>query len=230
MKQRAAHEPSRGDRFEETLIAILLGLMTIVTFANVVARFLDYNILWALETTVFLFAWLVLIGASYGVKHTFHIGIDIVVNLLPAGARRAVTLLAVGCCVLFSALLLKGSWDYWWPFASTRTFYEVNDVPMPGFLQFLADSLNEGERWEKMPRFIPYVVLPISMLMLTVRFLQAGWRIWRGEQQLLIESHEIEDAYEDRIEADGSTAGTPIDGSPTAPGNPPPAGDSRGER
>jgi TRAP-type C4-dicarboxylate transport system permease small subunit len=35
---------------EETLIALLLGLMTVVTFANVVARYVfNSNILWALE-------------------------------------------------------------------------------------------------------------------------------------------------------------------------------------
>lgn len=184
---------SLGDRFEESLIAMLLGAMTLVTFANVVARFLDFNILWALETTVFLFAWLVLLGASYAVKRNFHIGVDIFVRLLPKALQRSATLLAVALCVIFSVLLLKGSWDYWWPFASTRTFYEVNDIPMPGFLQFVSTLVNEGERYEKMPRFIPYVVLPISTLLLTIRFLQVGLRVWRGEQELIIESHEIED-------------------------------------
>ena len=54
------------DQIEESLIAIILGAMTLITFANVIARYVfNSNILWALETTVFLFAWLVLIGASY---------------------------------------------------------------------------------------------------------------------------------------------------------------------
>ena len=194
-----ARPRSRGDSLEEGLIAFLLGAMTIVTFANVVARFLQSNILWALETTVFLFAWLVLIGASYAVKHTFHIGVDVVVRLLPGGARRAVTLLAVACCIAFSLLLLKGSWDYWWPFASSRTFYEVNDIPMPAFLQFLSGPLNEGEEWEKLPRFIPYVVLPLSTALLAFRFVQVGVRVWRGEQELIIESHEVEEVYEERV-------------------------------
>jgi C4-dicarboxylate transporter DctQ subunit len=43
---------------EETLIAVLLGLMTLITFANVIARYVfNDNILWGLEATVFLFAW-----------------------------------------------------------------------------------------------------------------------------------------------------------------------------
>ncbi len=45
-------------------------MMTLITFANVIARFgFNSNILWALEATVFLFAWLVLLGASYAVKN-----------------------------------------------------------------------------------------------------------------------------------------------------------------
>ena len=62
------------DQIEETVIAGLLGLMTLITFANVVARFVfNSNILWALELTVFLFAWLVLLGASYAVKKHAHL-------------------------------------------------------------------------------------------------------------------------------------------------------------
>lgn len=187
---------SLGDQIEETLIAFFLGAMTLITFANVIARLMNSNILWALEATVFLFAWLVLIGASYAVKHTFHIGVDVVVQLLPRERRRQVTLMAVGVCIVFSLLLLKGSWDYWWAFATKRAFYEVNDIPMPGFLQFFAHWLNDGELYEKMPRFLPYIVLPISTALLTLRFVQVGIRVWRGEQSLIIESHEVEEIYD----------------------------------
>ena len=233
MSARPERGSTAGDRFEETLIAFLLGMMTIVTFANVVARFLNHNILWALETTVFLFAWLVLIGASYGVKHTFHIGIDIVVARLPRPARRVVTLVAVACCIAFAVLLLIGSWNYWWPFASTRTFYEVNDIPMPGILAFLGDVMNEGEAYEKLPRFIPYVVLPISTLLLAIRFVQVGLRVWRGRQELIIESHEVEEIYEDRAELDAAVgrmvgdAPAPAGASSTRSGNRPNDGGAR---
>lgn len=189
---------SWSDNFEETLIALLLGAMTIITFANVIARANNSNILWALEATVYLFAWLVLLGASYGVKHNFHIGVDIVVRLLPTKARRFVTLIALVACLVFCLLLLKGSWDYWWAFANKRAFLEVNDIPMPDFLQFLADWLNDGEQYEKIPRFIPYFVLPLSMSLLTLRFVQAGLRIYRGEQELLVESHEAESLVADQ--------------------------------
>lgn len=204
--KRASNIVRRLEAFEETLIAALLGLMTMITFANVIARYVfNSNILWALETTVFLFAWLVLIGASYCVRIGGHLGVDIVINMFPAGGRKILGLLAVAACLAFSILLLIGSWEYWLPFAGERTWYEVDDIRMPEFLQFLAGWLNEGERWEKMPRFIPYFALPLGVTLLTFRFLQAGWRILTGLQVTVIASHEAEEVLheapmEDRID------------------------------
>ncbi|WP_260293374.1 TRAP transporter small permease [Sedimenticola hydrogenitrophicus] len=187
------------DQLEETAIAICLGLMTLITFANVIARYIfNNNILWALETTVFLFAWLVLMGCSYGVKKQFHIGVDVVINLFSHKARRVLALLSVTACLAFAILLLIGSWDYWYAFATKRAFLETNDVPMPDFLQFLATWLNEGEQYEKMPRFIPYAALPLGMALLTLRFLEVAWKVIKGEQDSIIASHEAEAAISEK--------------------------------
>jgi len=186
------------DGIEETAIAVILGVMTMTTFANVIARYVfNSNILWALELTVFLFAWLVLLGISYAVKKTAHLGVDAVTNLLAPGPRRILALFAVACCLAYSLLLLKGSWDYWWKFATTASFLEVNDIPMPGFLQFVADWMNDGEPYEKLPRYIPYAVLPIGLALLTLRFAQVGLSVWRGETDSIIASHEAEDLVEE---------------------------------
>lgn len=185
------------DKVEETLIAFFLGAMTILTFVNVVMRYLfNDNILWAVEVTVFLFAWMVLVGASYGVKKHFHIGVDVVINLVPEGWRKVLALFSVACCLAFSILLLIGSWNYWYPFATERAWYETDDIPMPEVLQFMADWLNEGERYEKLPRFIPYMALPISMALLTFRFSQATYQILTGKLDRLISSHEGEEELE----------------------------------
>jgi len=186
------------DTVEETFVAVTLGLMTLITFANVVARYVFQDgILWGLEATVFLFAWLVLLGASYGVKKNFHIGIDILVNAMPSRVRRAMTLLAVAACLIFALLLLVGAWNYWSPFIGKRAFYETNDLPVPFFLSWLGDAFNDGEAYEKLPRFIPYAALPIGMTLLTYRLLQAAWDIWTGKRDLVIASHEAEEMMEE---------------------------------
>jgi C4-dicarboxylate transporter DctQ subunit len=195
------------DSFEETLIAVILGLMTIITFANVVARYVfNSNILWALELTVFLFAWLVLLGMSYCVKHSAHLGVDVVITAVPPPIKRILALLAVTACLAFAGLLLKGSWDYWWAFATKRAFLESNDVPMPEFLQFFATWLNEGEKYEKIPRFIPYFVLPLGMALLLFRYLQAAYKILTGRMDSLIASHEVEEVI-DNLAQDGKQEG-----------------------
>ena len=204
------------DTIEETIIALLLGLMTIITFANVVARYVyNSNILWALEATVFLFAWLVLLGASYGVKQNAHLGVDLVVELVSPPVRRILGLISVSICLIFTFLMLKGAWDYWANFANLpategrwfplgfeenyrdKGWYEVYSVPHPEFLRWMEDVFNEGEEYEKIPRFIPYAILPVGMALLLFRFVQATWRIWQGVTDSLIVSHEAEDAVDD---------------------------------
>jgi len=186
------------DNIEETSIAICLGLMTAVTFANVVARYVfDDNILWALELTLFLFAWLILMGMSYGVKKHVHIGVDVVINAVSPATRRVLAIIAVSLSLLFAVLLLKGSWDYWYPFATERAWLETDDIPMPEFMQFLADSMNEGERYEKMPRWIPYLALPLGVGLLTLRFIQLAWQIFTGRADRIIASHEAEELMEE---------------------------------
>ena len=183
------------NRIEEISIALCLGLMTLITFSNVVARYIfNSNILWALELTVFLFAWLVLMGASYAVKNHAHIGVDIVINHLSPKVKKLFALLAFAACLLFSLMLLIGSWDYWAPFATERAWLETDDIPMPDMLQFVACWLNECERYEKLPRMLPYLALPLGSLLLTLRFIQLGWRIVRGDIDSIISSHEIEAA------------------------------------
>ncbi|MCG7491995.1 TRAP transporter small permease [Thalassobius sp. Cn5-15] len=201
--------------FEETFIAIILGLMTIITFINVILRYgFNTGLIWGLEATAFLFAWLVLFGMSYAVKVTAHLGVDAVLNAVPSRVRRIMGLITVAICIAYAFLLLKGAWDYWAPFAGfdattgrwfptgfansrDQAWYEVGDIYMVDWLRFIEPIFNAGEAYEKLPRFIPYVMLPIGAALLFFRVLQASWRLISGQQDSLIVSHEAEDAVED---------------------------------
>lgn len=203
------------NELEETAIAILLGLMTLITFVNVVLRYgFNTGLIWGLEATSFLFAWLVLFGVSYAVKVTAHLGVDAVITLFSAPVRKALALFAGAVCIFYAALIMKGAWDYWAPFAGfdatsgrwfptgfaptrDQAWYEVVDIPIPEWLRWIEPIMNEGESYEKLPRFIPYAILPIGAALLLFRFVQATIRIARGESAGLIVSHEAEDAIAD---------------------------------
>ncbi len=205
------------NEIEETAIALILAAMTIITFINVVLRYgFNTGLIWGLEMVSFLFAWLVLLGASYAVKTTSHLGVDAIINLFGPAGRRIFGLIAGAVCIAFAFLLLKGAWDYWANFAnlpqttgrwfptgleemkrtSYRGWYEVIDIHMPQWLRWIEPIMNEGEAYEKIPRFIPYMILPIGMALLLFRFVQATLRIWRGEAESLIVSHEAEEDVE----------------------------------
>lgn len=201
--------------FEETAIAVILGLMTVITFWNVVERKLfNSGLLWGLELTSALFAWLVLFGMSYAVKVTAHLGVDAVLNILSPGRRRVLALISAACCLAYAFLLTKGAWDYWAPFAgfeqtagrwfptgfiATRdqAWYETDYIPMFDWLRFTESMFNQGEAYEQLPRFIPYAMLPIGCALLLFRLCQATWELILGNRESLIVSHEAEDAVED---------------------------------
>lgn len=202
------------DELEETFIALILGVMTIITFINVVLRYgFNSGLIWGLEAVLFLFAWLVVFGVSYAAKKTANLGVDAVLNLVSSPTRRVLGLIAASVCIIYAFLLFKGAWDYWANFAnlpqttgrwfptgfeemsrtSYRSWYEVVDIPMPEWLRFIEPWINEGESYEKIPRFIPYAILPFGCALLLFRFIQAGIRIWNGTSQTLIVSHEAEE-------------------------------------
>jgi len=70
------HDDSQGtalgrffDSVEENIIAAILGVMTLITFVNVVMRYVfNESLIWGLEVVLILFAWLVMLGISYGFK------------------------------------------------------------------------------------------------------------------------------------------------------------------
>jgi len=192
------------NNLEENFIALILAAMTGLTFANVIARYVfNDNILWALEATVYLFAWLVLFGMSYAVKTSAHLGVDVVVNRQSPGVKKALGLLSVAACLLFAGLLLAGSIEYWWRFFSKMSFLESEDVPFPVIFQSLVGLVENGEaRYENIPRFIPYFILPFGFALMALRFLEVGWLIWTDRKDMVIASHEAEDMMDEMTDSE----------------------------
>ena len=204
------------DELEETVIAFLLAAMVVVTFINVVLRYgFNTGLIWGLELVTFLFAWLILFGVSYAVKTSAHLGVDALLNITSGRLRRLFVFASVAFCVIYAALLLKGAWDYWANFANLpgtegrwfplgfeekyrdKGWYEVNDIPHPAVLGWMETVFNEGEEYEKIPRLLPYFILPLSMALMLFRFLQAGWALWIGQIDRVVASHEVEDEIQE---------------------------------
>jgi len=152
-------------RAEEMLLALLFAVMVLVTFTQVVARYVfNAGAVWALELTTFSFAWLVLLGVSYGVKRNAHLGVDAFVKLFPGRIQRIFGLITVAAALLYAGLILAGAWTY------VSKLYQLG---------ILAIDL-------PVPRWVPYSALLIGMGLFVLRVLQAAWQILKGERTSLL--------------------------------------------
>lgn len=162
-------------QIEEAILSLMLVAMTLLVFAEVVARFgFNAGIHWAQEATLLLAGWFVLFGASYGVKVGAHIGVDVFVKLLPKRLHRAITLLAVLLCLAYCSLFLVGSWTY--VSKMKMIGIELEDIPLP--------------------RWVAATILLIGFTLLIIRFLQLGWKVLRGEAEGFHFADEAEESME----------------------------------
>ena len=65
------------------------------------------------------------------------------------------------------------------------------------WLRWLEDAINQGESYSKMPRMVPYLILPVAAALMLFRIIQVTIRIVKGEQHSMIVSHEVEDALDE---------------------------------
>jgi C4-dicarboxylate transporter DctQ subunit len=164
-------------KLEEQLIALLLAAMTLLVIVEVILRYgFSSGLLWIQELTLLLAAWLVLVGAAYGVKKGAHIGMDMAVRRLPPSWRRRAGMLAALLCLAYCAFFLAGSWSY---LGKIKRFgIEMEDLPVPLWLA--------------------HGILVPGFLLLAFRFLQLLWRIYRKQADGILVSDEAGDALNDR--------------------------------
>jgi C4-dicarboxylate transporter, DctQ subunit len=173
------------ERLEEVLVAALMAGMTITAFVQVVARYVfNYSFVWALELNGVLFAWLIFVGMSYGVRVGAHIGIDVVVKQLRPAAARAVGMVGAALCVVYALIVMVGGWQYVRKMVDVGI--EMQDIPV--------------QQW------VPRIVLPFGFALLALRFGQALFRLWRGEATTLL-SDEAEEALKLREVGSGVPGG-----------------------
>jgi C4-dicarboxylate transporter DctQ subunit len=142
-----------ADRVEEVFMIVALTFMTVLTVVQVVLRYgLATGLLWSLEATTYTFAWLVLIGMSYGVRTNAHIAVDLVTSRLRPGAARAFAAAALGAGLAYCALMIYGSWLFVDRLMTLGT--NARDIPLP--------------------RWVLTGIMPVAFVLLALRLVQAA--------------------------------------------------------
>lgn len=161
------------DRFEEWTVMLMLAAMTVVTFMQVVLRYVfNSGFTWALELTTIFFAVMIFVGISYGVRVGAHIGIDALVKLMPRMLRRGVSIVIVLLCLVYAGIILLGSWDY--VTKMKEVGIELEDLPIP--------------------LWIVRAIMPLGYVLLSVRLLQVLWALVTGKSESLSLADEVAEA------------------------------------
>jgi C4-dicarboxylate transporter, DctQ subunit len=147
-----------ADRLEEAFMIVALIFMTGLTVVQVVLRYgFSESLVWSLEATMYTFAWLVLIGMSYGVRTEAHIAVDLVTSRLSRGGARVFAGIALACGLAYCALMIYGS------------------------SQFVELSMTLGNNARDIPlrRWILTGIMPIAFGLLALRLVQAAHPVLR---------------------------------------------------
>lgn len=171
------------DRMEEWIVMLMLAAMTLLTFTQVVLRYVfNAGFVWALELTTVFFAVMIFVGISYGVRVGAHIGIDAVVKLMPRPLRRAVSIGVVLLCLVYAGIVLTGSWDY--VSKMKEVGIELEDMPIP--------------------LWTVRAIMPLGYALLAFRFLQVLWQLITGKSDSLHLADEAAEAM--KLKSDEAAA------------------------
>jgi C4-dicarboxylate transporter DctQ subunit len=135
------------DRLEETMIATLMGVATLVVFVAVIHRYASgvswlqpytdmVDLYWAQELCIYLFVWMAKFGAAYGVRTGIHVGVDVVIRRLDAPWHGRLIVFGLLAGALFTGIVGVLGANFVW--RMSRTAQVSNDLEVPMWLVYLA--------------------------------------------------------------------------------------------
>lgn len=136
------------NHLEEYLLVICLAVMVVVIFAQVVMRYcFNSSLVWSEELARVLFIWVSWLGISYGQKKYEHITVNMFVDKLRGGVKKAVTLIAHLCSI---AILVT---------------FAIQGVTV------VSEVMNIGSHTPALdiPKWLLYAAVPVSCGLMTIR-------------------------------------------------------------
>lgn len=137
-------------KIEDIICAICMIIMTSLTFANVVSRYVfSASFSFSEEITTYLFVMLSLIGSAAAARRKAHLGFTAILDLFPAGLKRAIQAMSYGLATFFSAAL------FWYGISMVQS-------------QIFHGQVTAGMQW---PEWIFGSFVPLGAFFITIEFL-----------------------------------------------------------
>jgi TRAP-type C4-dicarboxylate transport system permease small subunit len=144
--------------FEEILASIAISVTVLMVIVNVFLRYVfGFVVPWSEELSVICFIWSIYFGISSCYKHKLHMGVDVILTLLPDRAQRPFRLVTNSFLLILNIVLAYLSFDY--TMLSTKvtpvmgmSYFTINGVLIICFslmaihtLKFIKDDLKSSD-------------------------------------------------------------------------------------
>lgn len=145
-------------QIEEAAAALAMAMICVITFANVVVRYLtNASFAFTEEISVFLLVVLTLVGAAAAFARDLNIRVLFFAEMLPARPRRVLELIGMALSALLFTLV---AWYGW---------------------RFFLDDWNYGTTSPGLgiPQWMYSIWLVVLSIAIVARLLGRLWRVWR---------------------------------------------------
>ncbi len=97
------------DKIAEVIIVVMLGAMVLITGAQIICRLFFTALSWSEEATRYLLIWSTMFGAGCVYKHSGHISISVLQDMLPEKAKDILQIAVhILCMILFGLIVFYG--------------------------------------------------------------------------------------------------------------------------
>ena len=149
-------------RIEEVLCVIALVIMTVLTFANVIARYVfSASFYFSEEITTYLFVLLSLLGSAVAARRKAHLGFTALIDIVPENVRRIFHAISFLLATLFSSALF------------------VFGMKMV-YSQMSRGQVTAGMQW---PEWIFGAFVPLGAFFITLEFLFLLINVLKGDEE-----------------------------------------------
>lgn len=98
---------------EEIFASLAISVTVLMVIINVILRYVfGFVVPWSEELSVICFIWATYFGISSCYKHKLHMGVDVIITLLPEHAKRIFRLVIFTFLLILNLVLAYLSFDY----------------------------------------------------------------------------------------------------------------------
>lgn len=129
---------------------IAIFIAALIVCEQVIIRLFGLSTIWQTELTTYLIIFATFVGSAYTLKHDGHIGVDVIVEILPTKAKTVLRLVTSAFSLIVALIVAYKGWGMW--YEATVAGWKSDTIWAP-------------------PLSFPYFMLPLGMTLICFQYI-----------------------------------------------------------